>query len=289
MAEPRKIVVEEEELAEYARCALRHLYRFRFEVSAPDPDRMAVYLKSLRGSIIHLYSRIADRTTPLHLQEVFQDFDRRMTERAERAGIRIEDLADLLALGRIRLKAHFEHEERGLIILGTEIPYERSFKREEVEVVLRGKIDLVRVRNDHAPRKRRVEAVHLSTRRVIPGPAERANSIELVCARLGLSTFGNFSKGRNTPVRMIWYALAQDQEAEADIGEHELRGATGWLVNIAEAIDRGLYYPQFETLRCAQCPYRPGCDPEHSSTTSRLTPLIKGEELARRMKAGDRK
>lgn len=279
----RRITIEEEELSEYVQCSLRHLYRYRFKVEPRDLDRTDLALKAFRASLLWFYGVLALRSRALTLRELLQDFERRVAERTTRAGFDLQSLTDQIAVGRVRLKRHFGAEEKGLAILGAEVPYERVFKRGDLTITLKGRIDLVRVRDDHRPKSRSLELIHISTGRWIPPALERANTVPLVCARLGFATLGNFSKGRNSEIKTIWYSAHQDREVETEVREHEMRVARGWLLGVAEAIEGELYYPQFEQARCTQCPYRKGCDPGLASGEAKEAPLIHGEELSRKL------
>lgn len=267
-----QIRIDEEQIAEYALCSLRHLYRFHYGVAAESADPIDVQLRATKEALLWMYGRLAERKKEVTLREALAELDRAMSEKCRQVGISINDVAELVANGRLQIKKHFENQKLGSSILGVRVPYERRIIRGNNEIVLTGRIDLVRVVNDNRPNHRVLELVALSTKRYTPPPMERANSIELVAARLGMATYGNFSRKRCSRVRAVWYSIHQDVEFEAGIGEHEMKTALGWIANVALAINQQLYYPQYDRTRCLQCPFRNGCDPDMASARARERP-----------------
>ena len=267
--------VTDEELAEFSACSFRHLYRYAYHIEPPDVGADDLAVRATKESLLEMYEGLVSSPDGAVLSDIFQRFDRKVSERAARARIPIEKLANQLVFGRLRIQQHFDRLGRGgYTYLAAKAPYERSLIRPNKEIRVTGTIDLVRVRYDYAPKKRTLELVHFSTKRGSINKTERENSIEMVCSRLGLQKFGNYGKKRYSIVKNIFYSVHHDLEIEVQIEEQEMRNALGWVANVAEAVHRKLYFPQYDTIRCSGCPYKPACIPEWSSRENRDRPVV---------------
>lgn len=277
---PERIEVLAEELAEYALCALRHLYRFHYRQERRAVDRIEIGTQAIRETLLWFYNALAERTNSVSLRDLLKRIDWEIVERGGKIGLSPKELAPQLAHARVIIERAFEEEAQGLVILGARVPYERVLRQSNVEVVLRGEIDVVRVRQDHRSKERTLELVHLDDSRYLPRAVERANDIRLICARLGWATYRDEVKGKNLKLRSFFFSIHNDMELEAEIHEEELLRACGWLVHLAKAVHHKLYFPQFDHIRCKLCPYRLGCEPMHISAPLRDAP----EKVARRLR-----
>lgn len=254
-----------EELAEYAICPLRHFYRYRLGVDPGCRDEGEAHRVCLRQAYIWLYGRLS-ATLEVRLQDLFRTFEESLVDRMEASGLGSEPNPNLLASSRLKLKRVFDDSPRGLLAVGAQVPFEREFRSGERRVTFQGTIDLLRVRNDHRPKERALEIVQFWTEPRLPGPNERRRIVPLIGAKLGTRNYGNFSRGRPARARVLLHSIHQDHEVEVVLSEDDLKGSLHWLLDLAEAVRRPLYYPQQSVRLCGVCPYQGRCNPRDPRT-----------------------
>ena len=278
-----RIVVTDQELAEYTKCALRHLYRFRYGIEPKTDNRVEMHLASLRDSLLFFFQKLSDRKA-VQLAEVIDAYDRALKPRLDECGESIDAMGDLMASGRILLKRHFDDKTPEVVYLGTNVPYEREIGRAETHIiVIKGTIDALRVTKDRQARRRTIDCVRISLSPKHPSLMERANSIEIITDRLGLGMLEVLSKNRMVTPRSIWYSIQHDVELETPVSGQDLKISLGWVANIAFAIHHRIYYPQYEYARCGACPYRRGCDPKYGSKENLNAPGNLSDTLRKEM------